>query len=195
MSASFWRLSEQVDPYESRSRELLDEEPVEAAIAGDDNAFYDLVSRHRRTAVRVASGIVGPNRAEDVVQEALLLAYKTLPSIRDRSKFSRWLATVTRFRALRFGRNERRNVSLDETLLETLSDLACAPRESEPGDDRYTQTNTELPKPDTVNAATRAQSPGRDSGEESLRPRGGAGRTRLAGSDGSRRRFSLQPGG
>ncbi len=139
MSANCRRLAEQADQAESGGRALLDEELVAAAIAGDDTAFDDLVGRHRHTAVRVAAGIVGPNRAEDVVQDALLLAYRALGSIQDRSKFSRWLATITRFRALRFGRSERRHVSahvpLDETLLETLSDLACAPRDSEPGDD------------------------------------------------------------
>jgi len=126
-----------------------DETLVGAAIAGDGNAFFDLVSRHRQTAVRVAASIVGPSRAEDVVQEALLLAHEALPSIRDRTKFSRWLSTITRFRALRFGRSESRHVqghvSLDESLLETLSELACAPRDSEEGDDVLLDALTKIP--------------------------------------------------
>jgi RNA polymerase sigma-70 factor (ECF subfamily) len=108
---------------------------VAAAIEGDDFAFEDLVSRHRQTAVRVAGRIVGTNLAEDVVQDAFLIAHGALASLKDRTKFSRWLLAITRWRALRVGRQERQHVfgrlSLDESLLQTLSDLASAPREKD----------------------------------------------------------------
>jgi RNA polymerase sigma factor (sigma-70 family) len=116
-----------------------DETLVVAAIGGDDLAFEELVSRHRQTALRVAAGIVGSNQAEDVVQDALLLAHRALASLRDRTKFSRWLMAITRWRALRALRQESRHafgrVPLDESVLETLSDLASAPRQSDVGDE------------------------------------------------------------
>ena len=116
-----------------------DEILVAAAIEGDDFAFEDLVSRYRQAAVRVAGGIVGANQAEDVVQDALLLAHRALASLKDRTKFSRWLMAITRWRALRVGRQERQHISgrvtLDESFLETLSVLASAPRHSDVGDD------------------------------------------------------------
>jgi len=116
-----------------------DEELVGAAIAGDDDAFADLVSRHRGKALRAAAGIVGNDRAEDVVQDALLIAHGSLASIQDRSKFSPWLSAIARFRALRVGRSESRHVSgrmsLDDSMLETLSVLASAPRQAETGDE------------------------------------------------------------
>jgi RNA polymerase sigma factor (sigma-70 family) len=116
-----------------------DEILVAAAIDGDDFAFEDLVSRHRKSAVRVARGIVGANLAEDVAQDALLIAHGALASLKDRAKFSRWLLAITRWRALRVGRQERQHVfgrlTLDESFLETLSDLASAPRQSDAGDD------------------------------------------------------------
>ncbi len=116
-----------------------DEILVAAAIEGDDLAFEDLVSRHRHLAIRVAAGIVGSKDAEDVVQDTLLMAHRALASLRDRTKFSRWLLAITRWRALRVGRREKQHtfgrVSLDESLLETLSDLASAPRHSDVGDD------------------------------------------------------------
>ena len=119
----------------SRPDEIL----VAAAIEGNDFAFEDLVSRHRHTAVRVAAGIVGSKDAEDVVQDALLMAHRALPSLRDRTKFSRWLLAITRWRALRVGRQESQHlfgrVTFDDSLLETLSDLASAPRHSDVGDD------------------------------------------------------------
>ena len=126
-----------------------DEVLVGAVLGGDGAAFDDLVSRHRRAALRTAVFVVGPDRAEDVVQDALLLAFRSLATLRDRTKFLRWLLTITRFRALRLGRIERDRragtVPLDENLLETLSDLACAPREQRQGDDLLRGAIEEIP--------------------------------------------------
>jgi RNA polymerase sigma-70 factor (ECF subfamily) len=122
-----------------RANAATDEELVGAALAGDDDAFADLVGRHRQKALRTAAGIVGDDRAEDVVQDALLLAHRSLALIQDRNKFSPWLCTIARFRALRVGRSESRyvsgRVSLDDSMLETLSALAVTPRHAEAGDD------------------------------------------------------------
>jgi len=111
---------------------------VAAAIEGDEFAFEDLVFRHRRTAVRAAAAIVGPNQAEDVVQDALLLAHRELSSLQDRTKFLRWLLAITRWRALRVGRRESRHtvgrVTFDDSDLETLSHLASAPRQTDEAD-------------------------------------------------------------
>jgi RNA polymerase sigma-70 factor, ECF subfamily len=118
----------------SRPDEIL----VAAAIDGDELAFEDLVSRHRRVAVRAAAAIVGSNHAEDVVQDALLLAHRELSSLKDRTKFVRWLMAITRWRALRVGRQESRHavgrVTFDDSHLETLSKLASDPRQTEEGD-------------------------------------------------------------
>jgi len=115
-----------------------DETLVAAAIDGDELAFEDLVFRYRRTAVRAAAAIVGPNQAEDVVQDALLLAHRELSSLQDRTKFLRWLLAITRWRALRVGRHESRHtvgrVTFDESDLETLSHLASDPRQTDEGD-------------------------------------------------------------
>jgi RNA polymerase sigma-70 factor (ECF subfamily) len=115
-----------------------DEVLVAAAIGGDELAFEDLVSRHRRTAIRVAAAIVGSNHAEDVAQDALLVAHQALPSLKDRTKFLRWLLAITRWRALRVGQLESRHVvghvTLDESHLETLSKLASDPRQADAGD-------------------------------------------------------------
>jgi len=119
---------------ETRSDETL----VAAAIEGDPSAFEDLVSRHRPAALRVATGIIGPTLAEDVVQDALLLAHRALASLQDRAKFSRWLLAITRWRALRVGRLESRHVvgrvTLDDTDLEMFSHLASDPRQADAGD-------------------------------------------------------------
>jgi RNA polymerase sigma-70 factor (ECF subfamily) len=105
-----------------------DEVLVVAAILGDLDAFGELASRYRAAAVRAAQSIVGREDAEDVAQDALLLAFKALPSIEEPRKFAAWLGAITRHRALRFGKREhaRRSsqVELDEALLEQVQALS-----------------------------------------------------------------------
>jgi RNA polymerase sigma-70 factor (ECF subfamily) len=108
-----------------------DEVLVVAAILGDFGAFNELAGRYRAAVVRLAQGIVGQAFAEDVAQDALLLAFKALPSIDDPARFAAWLMAVTRNRALRFGKKEqaraRRSVELDALLLENLDALSGPP--------------------------------------------------------------------
>ena len=56
-----------------------DEVLVVAAILGDLDAFDELAARYRAAVVRTAQAIVGREDAEDVAQDALLLAFKALP--------------------------------------------------------------------------------------------------------------------
>jgi len=110
------------------STEPPDEFLVVAAILGNLEAFDELVSRYRAAVVRTAQGIVGRELAEDVAQDALLLAFKALPSIEDPAKFAPWLYSITRHRAQRLGKQRRslasREVVMDELLLEGLDALA-----------------------------------------------------------------------
>jgi RNA polymerase sigma-70 factor (ECF subfamily) len=110
------------------SAEPPDEVLVVGAILGSLEAFDELVSRYRAAVVRVAQSIVGRNDAEDVAQDALLLAFKALPSIEEPTKFAAWLSAITRHRALRLGKREslrqQGRVEIDEVLLENLEGLA-----------------------------------------------------------------------
>jgi RNA polymerase sigma-70 factor (ECF subfamily) len=105
-----------------------DEVLVVAAIVGDLDAFDELAARYRAAVVRAAQAIVGREDAEDVAQDALLLAFKALPSIEDPGKFAAWLQAITRHRALRLSKRERarKNVSveLDDLLIESVAALA-----------------------------------------------------------------------
>lgn len=115
-----------------------DEALVAAALEGDRHAFESLALRHRQAALLVATGIVGQEKAEQTVGDALLLAHGALSSLKDRSKFRRWFLAITRWRALRAGRKAGPVASdvptLGRPLLETLSELASTPRSSETGD-------------------------------------------------------------
>lgn len=101
---------------------------VLAAILGDLRSFDVLALRYRAAAYRVAQTIAGNEIAEDVVQEALLLAFKALPSIEEPDKFASWLYAITRHAAYRLGQRTRQEraqrVELDEALLENSAVLA-----------------------------------------------------------------------
>ena len=108
--------------------ESPDELLVIAAILGNLDAFEQLVVRYRPAVVRLARSIVGPDDAEDVAQDALLLAFKALPGIEEPRKFAAWLSAITRHRALRFSKSETAHITkrmaLDEALLEKIEALA-----------------------------------------------------------------------
>jgi RNA polymerase sigma-70 factor, ECF subfamily len=101
---------------------------VVGAILGSLDAFDELASRYRAAVVRLAQSIVGRDDAEDVAQDALLLAFKALPGIEEPSKFAAWLSAITRHRALRFGKRESLHksgrVELDQLLLENIEALS-----------------------------------------------------------------------
>src|SRR5215216_717022 len=105
-----------------------DEVLVVASILGDLDAFDELATRYRAAVVRTAQAIVGREDGEDVAQDALLLAFKALPSIEEPSKFAAWLSAITRHRAMRFGKRESLHktgrVELDELLLENIEALS-----------------------------------------------------------------------
>src|SRR5438876_1209587 len=108
-------------------KEPPDEVLVIAAILGDLGAFDKLALRYRAAVVRLAESIIGREYAEDVAQDALLLAFKALPSIEDPKKFAAWLGAITRHRALRLRNQEtaraRGRVELDEMLFEYITAL------------------------------------------------------------------------
>jgi RNA polymerase sigma-70 factor (ECF subfamily) len=110
------------------AQETPDEVLVVSAIIGDLSAFDELVSRYRAAVVRLAQSITGREDAEDIAQDALLLAFKALPSIEMPSKFAAWLNAITRNRAMRFMREEKNHranrVGLDEVLLEQVGALS-----------------------------------------------------------------------
>ena len=116
-----------------------DEVLVVAAMVGDLGAFETLARRYRPGVVRAAQAIVGSEDAEDVAQEALLLAFKALPSLEEPARFASWLRAITRHRALRFDRSEkmrrRTQVAMDEMLLESIPALTRAISELKPDRD------------------------------------------------------------
>lgn len=69
---------------------------VARAREGDHAAFAALIERHQAAVHRAALSAVGSAMdADDVAQEALLLAYQRLRSFRGEASFKTWLLTIT----------------------------------------------------------------------------------------------------
>jgi RNA polymerase sigma-70 factor (ECF subfamily) len=72
-----------------------DDATVASAQGGDDEAFRVLVERHSRSIFKLAFRLTGNEHdAEDVVQEALLKAYRQLPQFESRANFGTWLYRI-----------------------------------------------------------------------------------------------------
>lgn len=67
---------------------------VQRARAGDVDAYAVLVRRHAQVAVRTAALLGAGTEAEDVVQEALVKAYRSLGRFRDGAAFRPWLLRI-----------------------------------------------------------------------------------------------------
>ena len=71
------------------------------ARAGDQSAFGCLIEEHRRAVFRAAFAALGQREdAEDVSQEAFLLAWRKLSGFRGESTFRTWLLTIAWRKAL-----------------------------------------------------------------------------------------------
>ncbi|WP_103350524.1 RNA polymerase sigma factor [Amycolatopsis sp. CA-128772] len=92
-----------------------DAELLARAADGDETAFGALVRQHTPRMYRVALRITGSAaEAEDVVQEAWLAAWRSLPGFRQESAVSTWLYRVVTNGALAVLRRRRPTVSLDD---------------------------------------------------------------------------------
>jgi RNA polymerase sigma-70 factor (ECF subfamily) len=76
-------------------RVSTDGELVEQARSGNTAAFGELVERHRGAVYRAALVVLrDPAEAEDVAQEALVLAYRRLEQYRGEASVRTWMVTI-----------------------------------------------------------------------------------------------------
>ena len=72
-----------------------DNELVARCQRGDQAAYGELVRRHRKPVYEVAYALLGDHdQAEDIVQEALLRAYKALSKFDQRQSFAPWIKRI-----------------------------------------------------------------------------------------------------
>ncbi len=85
-------------------RGLSDKALIGRILAGDRECFAALVDRYLPTVYSVAYAHTGNHAdAEDVAQEALISAFRSLDTLRERGRFGSWIATIARNAARRFG--------------------------------------------------------------------------------------------
>lgn len=105
-----------------RWQEFADEELVVAALLGEIAAFDVLVLRYRQAVLAAVQRQISHRAlAEDICQEAFLLAFKALPQLADTRRFGAWLHAIARRQAIRRSRGEARaaaHTPLDELILE-----------------------------------------------------------------------------
>jgi RNA polymerase sigma-70 factor (ECF subfamily) len=74
---------------------MTDDELLVRARAGDSAAFGELVERHHGPVFRAALAALGsPAEAEDVAQEAMLLAFKRLEQFRGEASVRTWMVSI-----------------------------------------------------------------------------------------------------
>lgn len=110
---------------------------VARAQVGDQQAFAELVRRHRASVFRLAVSILGREfipEAEDVAQEVFLKVHRALESFRGEAEFSSWIYRITFNQAVSLKARVRfRSPHEDETVLHRAVT-------SEPGPDRWAET-------------------------------------------------------
>ena len=93
---------------------LQDKDYVEGVLAGETQLFEQLVRRYNRMGGAIAYGVLGDfQRAEDVVQEAFLKAFRVLDTLREPSRFKQWFAEIVRCKALDAARVRREQTMAD----------------------------------------------------------------------------------
>jgi RNA polymerase sigma-70 factor (ECF subfamily) len=74
---------------------VTDGELVELARAGNTAAFGELVTRHQSAVYRATLAALGsPSEAEDVAQEAFVLAFRKLNGFRHESSVRTWMVAI-----------------------------------------------------------------------------------------------------
>ena len=74
---------------------MTDGELAELGRDGDTAAFGELVSRHKLAVYRAALAALGsPAEAEDVAQEAFILAFRNLKVFRGEASVKTWMVTI-----------------------------------------------------------------------------------------------------
>lgn len=91
-----------------RNERMTDGELVDQVRAGDDAAFGELVERHRGAVYRAALAVLGNEaEAEDIAQDALVLAYRRIGQFRGEASVRTWMVSI----AWRLSLSRRRRLS------------------------------------------------------------------------------------
>lgn len=97
-----------------------DDRLIEATISGDDEAFTELVRRHKRKVFRIVARFVRNDlELDDICQEVFIKVYQNLNKYRGDAPFEHWLSKIAVnacYDDLRKQRREGHNVPLDDVI-------------------------------------------------------------------------------
>ncbi len=111
---AFAILGHVADAAAQQGRPSPDAELIREAQGGSHPAFEELVRRYSERAYRAAYRVVRDSQAaEDVLQEALLKAYRNLRKFENRSSFYTWLYRITVNLALDRQRRGKREAAVE----------------------------------------------------------------------------------
>lgn len=97
--------------------EVPDGDLVARVKAGDSDAYGELIRRHQRGLFHHAAGMTRDgDAAQDLVQDAFIVAYRRLKECRDPDRFGLWVFRILRNRALDHVKNIRRKSVPIETV-------------------------------------------------------------------------------
>jgi len=127
---------------------------VEAARAGDVDAFTELVRRYQAMAFGYAYATVRDfDLAEDAAQQAFITAWRTLHGLREPARFGGWLRGIVRFECLHLLRARRPTSPLEMAARVPVSGPGPAEAaESREGLDRVLAAIDALPEAERVSA-------------------------------------------
>jgi RNA polymerase sigma-70 factor (ECF subfamily) len=95
----------------------VDRELVVSAQRGDQVAFMDLIRARVDRLYSIARRILHDvDRAEDALQDALVIAWRDLPDLRDPDRFDFWIQRVLANMCIEHARRERRRYAKLEVL-------------------------------------------------------------------------------
>lgn len=87
----------------------IDPKVFEGACQGDRDAFWQMLLPHRGLIYSVANGMLKDHeKAQDALQEVLLIAFRSVSKLRDPQKLPSWLYSITRNHINGEMRKERR---------------------------------------------------------------------------------------
>lgn len=113
---------------------LVDEDVIERARGGDEQAFNDIVNAYKRRIAGTISRLIGrPEDVDDVAQEVFVRLYQSLDQLRTPQVFEPWLQRLTVNAAYDYHRRNRRR---KESRMADLSEAQVMLADAGAGSDR-----------------------------------------------------------
>lgn len=121
------------DRYPATTVPRADIDLAHAVAAGDQDAFTTLMRRHNQMLFRTARSILRDDEeAEEVVQDAYLLAYRGIHHYRGEARLSTWLIRIVANRAIR----RRQRLGRDRAIFAAV-DAPAGEEEDDMGESRF----------------------------------------------------------